>query len=124
MLAVAALAAQRGDPVEPPRRAAPSAPHKAEASKPGARSMADGERIDLNRASAEELAAIPGVGPKLAQRILDERTRRGGFTAIEQLEGVRGIGPKLSKRLRAFSEVRPPDQNRSKKYDADTPALK
>lgn len=124
MLAVAALAAQRGDPVESPRHAPLRARHQVEAAKPASRSLVDGERIDLNRASVEELAAIPGVGPKLAQRILDERTRRGGFTAIEQVDGVRGIGPKLSERLRAFAELQPPDQNRSKKYDADTPALK
>lgn len=122
MLAVAALAAQRGDPVELPRPAPAGARRQAVAALP--RTLAEGERVDLNRASADDLAALPGVGPKLAQRIVDERSRRGRFTAVEQLEEVHGIGPKLSARLRAFAEVTQPDQNKSRKYEADTPALK
>ncbi len=62
--------------------------------------------MDLNRASAAELTLIPGVGPKLAERIVAERTRRGGFAELEELRAVRGIGPKTWERVRPFVEVR------------------
>jgi competence protein ComEA len=50
--------------------------------------------VDLNRASADELARLPGVGPALARRIVDERERRGGFDSPEALRGILGLGPK------------------------------
>ncbi len=55
-------------------------------------------RISLNRATARELEALPGIGPVLAQRIVDHRERlvreRGaGFRSIEELLNVPGIGP-------------------------------
>ncbi len=51
-------------------------------------------RIDVNAALAEELARIPGIGPRLAQRIVEERTARGPFAAASELARVEGIGPK------------------------------
>ena len=48
--------------------------------------------IHLNRATAAELEAIPGVGPVLAGRIVAEREARGGFDVIEDLLDVSGIG--------------------------------
>jgi competence ComEA-like helix-hairpin-helix protein len=56
--------------------------------------------VDINRASAAELAQLPGVGPALAQRILDERQRRGPFESLEALRRVAGIGPKKLAALR------------------------
>jgi competence protein ComEA len=50
--------------------------------------------IDLNTATETQLESLPGVGPALAQAIISERERRGGFTAVQQLGDVRGIGPK------------------------------
>lgn len=58
--------------------------------------------VDLNRAGAAELAAIPEVGPALAQRILDFRHQQGPFHNHEQLLEVDGIGPKTLERMRAF----------------------
>lgn len=49
--------------------------------------------IDLNSATGEQLQTLPGVGPVLAQHILDWRTAHGTFTTIEQLQEVSGIGP-------------------------------
>ena len=48
--------------------------------------------LDINTATAEELDALPGIGPVLAQRIIDYRTQAGGFRAVEELLNVNGIG--------------------------------
>jgi competence protein ComEA len=50
--------------------------------------------VNLNTASAAELEELPGIGPVLAQRIIDFRTKRGRFTSVRQLMEVDGIGPK------------------------------
>ena len=56
--------------------------------------------LDLNAASAEELDALPGIGPVLARRIVEQRRQSGPFRSVEELRSVRGIGPKLFVRLR------------------------
>lgn len=57
--------------------------------------------IDLNRATAEELRLLPGVGAKLASDIIELREQRGAFRSLEELMEVRGI-----KRTR-FEQIRP-----------------
>ena len=52
-------------------------------------------------ATVEQLDTLPGVGPVLAQHILDFRTRNGGYTSVDQLREVKGIGPKR------FDDIRP-----------------
>jgi competence ComEA-like helix-hairpin-helix protein len=61
---------------------------------------AGGERVQVNRASAEELERLPGVGPQLARAIVEDRARRGPFRSLEDLSRVRGIGPALLERLK------------------------
>lgn len=59
----------------------------------GGGAVASGAPVDLNTASSSELEALPGVGPVLAQHILDWRAAHGSFTAVDQLRSVSGIGP-------------------------------
>jgi len=56
--------------------------------------------LDLNRADAEDLDRLPGIGPVLARRILDQRARAGPFRSVDELRAVRGVGPRLLERLR------------------------
>ncbi len=56
--------------------------------------------INVNNGTLADLQKLPGIGPKLAQRILDERTLRGPFKTIEELRRVPGIGAKTLERLR------------------------
>lgn len=51
-------------------------------------------KINLNTATTSQLEELSGIGPVLAQRIFDFRTKKGGFTSIDQLQEVEGIGPK------------------------------
>lgn len=74
--------------------------------------------VDVDRADATELDRLPGIGPALAQRIVDDRELRGAFGSLERLQDVRGIGPALAARLaplvtfsgppRASPEPKPP----------------
>jgi len=50
--------------------------------------------IDINSAAAEELAALPGIGPALAGRIVAMRSASGPFSSIDELRRVKGVGPK------------------------------
>ena len=51
--------------------------------------------VHLNAASAAELDALPGIGPVLAQRIVDHRSEHGPFQRVEDLQDVAGIGPAI-----------------------------
>lgn len=63
------------------------------------RPLQQGERINLDRARAEEIARLPGVGMGLAKRIVAERGSGGPFGSLEGLDRVRGVGPGLLAKL-------------------------
>lgn len=64
--------------------------------------------LDLNRASEEELIALPGIGPVLARRILDYREEHGPFGSLEELLAIPGIGEELLESLRPLVTLQPP----------------
>jgi comEA protein len=56
--------------------------------------------IDINTATAKDFEKLSGIGPQIAQRIVEHRTKAGGFTQIEDLTNVSGIGPKTLEKIR------------------------
>jgi len=64
------------------------------------------KRMDPNLASAEELETIPGIGPKLARKIISERQIKK-YDSLEDLVRVNGIGPNNIEKLRTFLFVAP-----------------
>jgi competence protein ComEA len=61
--------------------------------------------VNLNTATLDELVAVPGIGEKRAQDILDARKARGGFKSLEELLELRGIGPANLEKLRPYLSV-------------------
>ncbi len=59
-------------------------------------------RVHANTACWQEFSLIPGIGEKLAKRIVDSRCTNGPFSSLEQLQRVRGIGPQLQLRLAEY----------------------
>jgi competence protein ComEA len=64
-------------------------------------------RFDLNRAERTDFEQIPGVGPKLAQAIVDHRAEKGQFRSLDQLQDVKGVGPATFDKVRPFLRVDP-----------------
>jgi competence protein ComEA len=76
-----------------PAAAAPGSPAA------GSPAGSGGGLVDLNTAGVAELDALPGIGPVLAQRIVDHRSRQGAFRSVEELDDVPGIGPAIAAEL-------------------------
>jgi competence protein ComEA len=58
--------------------------------------------INVNTATAEDLARLPQIGPSLAQRIVEYRTAHGPFRALQDLDAVPGLGPKTLQAIAPF----------------------
>lgn len=56
--------------------------------------------LDINRSTAQDFEALPGIGPKLAEEIIATRKRLGGFKTIGDLKKVKGIGDKKLEKIR------------------------
>jgi competence protein ComEA len=88
-----------GDPVDPRELTGPGAAPGAGGGGAGGAGAGSGGQVALNSADLAALDTLPGVGPVLAQRILDWRTQHGRFTSVDELGEVSGIGEKLLAQL-------------------------
>ncbi|MDR1731272.1 MAG: helix-hairpin-helix domain-containing protein [Synergistaceae bacterium] len=75
--------------------------------RPGSGGSSSAGVLDINRATAEELTRLKGVGPALARRIVEYRSQNGRFQNINDLLQVRGIGAKKLEKLRKFVTLGP-----------------
>lgn len=97
------MAARRVDP----RLATEASPSGTGSAAVAAPADAPAWPVDVNRASADELVALPGVGPARAAAIVALRDARGGLRSLDELLDVKGIGPKTLERLRPFAVAGP-----------------
>jgi competence protein ComEA len=67
--------------------------------------------LDLNRATDKDLDALPGIGPQLAERIVEYRQSVGAFHSPDELQEVKGIGKKKFERIRPLVTVIPDDRS-------------
>lgn len=88
--------------VQPGLRASPASAQQVEAEK-GKRTSVP--TVDINRASEEDFAKLPGVGPELARRIVAFREKHGPFRRVEDLLVIRGIGHKKWRKIRPYLRV-------------------
>jgi competence protein ComEA len=66
-----------------------------------------GVPVDINRATAAALEALPGVGPSRSRDIVEERETNGPYTSVDALTRVKGIGPATVEKLRPFVQAQP-----------------
>ena len=73
--------------------------------------------VDVNRASVEDLQLLPGIGPKMSQRIVEQR-EKAPFKSVDELRRVSGIGPKILERLRPYVMVTLPNADVAARNDS------
>jgi competence protein ComEA len=88
-----------GEQVLVPAKGAPGTGPEAPGASPGA------ALVNVNTATEQELEALPGIGPVLAQKIIDYRTAHGPFPTVDALDDVSGIGPATLENLRPLVTV-------------------
>lgn len=82
----------------PPISNAPSSPSD-DSTQSENRPTSSNEQINLNSATASALESLPGIGPAIAQTIIDHRNANGPFTSIGEIKNVKGIGDKLFEKI-------------------------
>jgi competence ComEA-like helix-hairpin-helix protein len=84
------------------------------------------KRLDLNKATAEELDTLPEVGPKLAKSIVAFREKSGPFRRVEDLLAVPGISKRRLEKIRPHVYVEPPrkTQNSELRTNPRDPSLR
>ena len=70
-------------------------------------------QININTATADQLEGLPGVGPKMAARIVEYRQKNGGFKKPEDLMNIQGIGEKNFLKLKPLVTVGQPKTEKS-----------
>ncbi len=63
-------------------------------------------KINLNTATVAQLTTLPGIGPRIAERIITYRKQHGPFKRIEEIMNVRGVGRKVFQRIRDHLTVK------------------
>jgi len=86
---------EENPPLPPPATSSPTTPGSVQAI----------GKVNINTATAEELDTLPGIGPAIAQRIIEYRQTDGPFRSIEEIKNVSGIGDKLFERLKDLITV-------------------
>jgi len=66
--------------------------------------------LNLNAATLDQLETLPGIGRKVAERILEYRVKSGGFKKVEELMNVKGIGEKSFLKIKPLITVSKPDK--------------
>jgi len=72
---------------------------------PGTAVKAKVKKVDLNQATVEELAALPGIGIKKAEAIIEYRESHNDFNSVADLKKVKGIGDKLFAKIEPMIQV-------------------
>ncbi|HZO96906.1 MAG TPA: ComEA family DNA-binding protein [Gaiellaceae bacterium] len=86
-----------GEQVLVPARSGPAGP-----AAPGPAPASPAAPVDLNSASAEQLDALPGIGPVTAEKIVAYRQAHGPFRSVDELDAIPGIGPARIENLRGL----------------------
>jgi competence protein ComEA len=86
------------------QQSAPEKPAKPAAARP-ARPAASTALVNINTATQAQLESLPGLGPKVAERILEYRQKNGTFKKVEDLMNVKGIGEKSFLKLKPLLTV-------------------
>jgi competence ComEA-like helix-hairpin-helix protein len=68
-------------------------------------------RVNINTASEAELTLLPGIGPRMAERIVQDRLLHGSFAELGDLKRVRWVGPVIVERLSHLAEVQSIETN-------------
>ena len=100
LLAIAAIAIPAA--AQQPAAAKADQPAAAKAASPASTATAP---VNLNTATQAQLEALPGIGPKAAELILDYRKKNGNFKKVEDLMNVKGIGEKSFLKLKPLLTV-------------------
>lgn len=68
--------------------------------------VAPSRKINLNKASLDDLTQLPGVGPATAEKIIEHRKTNGAFSSVDDLDDIKGIGEKKLEKIRPYAAVR------------------
>ena len=61
---------------------------------------AEEKKVNINKAAAEEIATLPGIGEKTAKLIVEYREKNGGFKKLEDIRRLKGVGKKLFEKIK------------------------